>query len=279
MSTGFSKPLTFSRITPLIPYGYFVQWSVKANESGTYIFELYRSGSVEGPWEPISGPLTNQFSFIDTLTPPQGPTNYLYQKPNQLALGRRFFYRLVCVLPSGKNLTVIDDTDPDLSPLHAQQWRRATVDFGLSVKRQGMLVAVLKRRRWGVRCTRCTDKVTREIIRASCKICWGTAFDGGYWEPMLVYGLRQPASETTTITTEQNSDASLTRFRVPYLPQVEKDDLLISPKDNKRFLVDQQVQTEIGTVTIHQTVTAIELNHDHILYDFPVELQDKKPLI
>lgn len=281
MSTvGFVGTLALTRVTPLVPYGYFLQWALTGvKDDGPFLFTLYRSGSANGPWEQIAPTVTNQYAMVDGLAQPASLSRDVYQRPNQLALARRFFYRVVAALPDGRTLEVVEDTDPDLDALHAQQWRRATYDFNLAMRVQGVPIAVVKRRRWGARCRRCTDAKTREIIRAGCVACWGTAFETGYWTPMLVQGRRAPAQEATTIAPEQKSDASVTRVWLPYVPQVEKDDLLVFPRDNKRLIVDQQVQTEIGTVTVHQVVTAVELNHDHILYRFPVEIQDLKPLV
>ena len=280
MSTGFEGPFYLTRVIPITPRGFFLQWGFRsAKESGNYTFQVFRSGSAEGPWESISGVLTNQYSYVDSLVLPDGQTTDTYRRPNQLSLPRRFFYRVVTVTPSGTNYCVVDDTDPDLDPMHAQQWRRATFDFNLSMRRQGIPVVVLKRRRWGVRCTRCTDAKTKEIVRAACVTCWGTMFEGGYWAPMMVWGRRGVAQESTTNSPEQKSDASVTRIWLPYIPQVEKDDVLVFPRDNKRVLVDQQLQTEIGTVTVHQVVTAVEISHDHVLYRYPVDTKDLKPLV
>lgn len=280
MSTGFPTAFSLTRITPLIPYGYFLQWSLRSEKaSGEYKFVVYRSGSAAGPWERLSDPLTNQYSFVDDLKTPQAKSDDAYRRPNQLGLARRFFYRVVATLPDNRQLEVIDDTDPELDPLHAQQWRRATTDFMLAMRVQGVPIAVLKRRRWGVRCRSCSDSKTREIVRAACKSCWGTMFEGGYWSPMVVMGRRAPAQEATTTAPEQKSDASVTRIWLPYVPQVEKDDLLVFLRDNKRVVVDQQVQTEIATVTVHQVITGVEINHDNILYQYPVDLQNRRPMV
>jgi uncharacterized protein YbaR (Trm112 family) len=273
-------PLRFTRMTPLTPRGFFLQWSVTPTRaSGDYVFSVFRAGAPNGPWTRLAGPLANQYAFVDDLRTAADVTGDPYRSPTQFSLGRRFFYRVTCTTPAGQALEVVDDTDPDLDPLHAQQWRRANFDFNLSVRRQGIPIVVLKRRRWGVRCAKCTDPKTGEIVRAGCVESWGTAIVGGYWDPVLVWGQRSPAQQTTTVSPEQRSDSAVYEVKLPHAPLVERGDMLVCPRDNLRLEVDQQSQTEIGTVTVHQTVRAIEVNHDHLIYRFKVETQNLKPLV
>lgn len=275
------SPLAFERIVPITPYGFFLQWTLTtAKEAGDYVFHLYRSGSAVGPWEAVAGPLPNQYAYVDRLPPPADSGGAdLYRRANQLALMRQFYYRLRVVTPNGTVLEAVDDTEPPLGRLHAQQWRRATFDTNLALRKQGLRAAVVKRRRWGRRCLKCTDAKTREIVRANCPESWGTPIEGGYWDPVLVYARHAPSDNASTDTPEQRSDASYTRIWLPYAPSVEKDDLIVFVDENRRFLVDKQVRTEIGARTVHQVATAVELNHDHLLYRFPIDVASATPLV
>lgn len=280
MKEVFPGPFTVTKVTPLTPYGFHVQWALKtAKDSGAYTFEVFRSGSDQGPWESISGPLTNQYAFVDRLPQPEGTVYDQYRRANKLALSRYFVYRVVCTTPTKQILEAFGDTDPKLDYLHAQQWRRAVFDFRLAMRKQGVPIAVLKRRRWGVRCAKCVDMKTREQIRGACAACWGTGIVDGYWDPVLVMGRRAPTQSTTQTTPDQKVDSASVQVWLPPAPQVEKDDVLVFVRENRRVLVDRQVQTEIGTVVVHQVVVGAEINADNILYRLKVESQNLSPLV
>jgi hypothetical protein len=268
-----------TRILPLYPHGFFVQWDLTSTESGTFKFDLYRSGGAQGPWEPVSLGMVSQYAFVDRLPQPAGTQHDVVRRPNQLALMRSFFYRLVVTAPSGKTTEVVDDTEPPIDRKMMQYWRRATFDFDKTLKFTGVPTAVLKKRHWGLRCTKCVDRVTREVVRAACPECFGTRFDGGYWAPTLMR-LRMGVPNNVTLNSpEQKQDANSEQVYMRYFPHLERDDVIVTLRDNKRFVVDQQIETQIQTAVVHQVLSVLELTHDHIIHRLRVDADSVQPLI
>jgi hypothetical protein len=270
-------------IAPLYPDGFFIQWTLtNANESGAYVFDLYRSGGREGPWDVIATNLQNQYAFIDRFEVPEALTTEDVLRPNQLNQFREYAYKLVATSPSGAKAQVIDTNGPNFEGAlndrkMNQYWRKSVRDFRLTLKFNGTRCIVLKRKHWGTRCD-CVDKKTREIVRSSCKRCWGTGLVDGYWTPFATYARRNVSSNASAITPEAKSDSNDVKFWMPDYPSLEADDIIVFLKDNTRWRVDQGTQTQIRLQDVHQVVSAQALDHGHIIYRLPVDTSQIHPL-
>jgi hypothetical protein len=268
--------LRIINITALDPDGFFIQWVLdNAQESGTYTFSIYRSGGSAGPWEPLAENITDTYAFKDTFTAPHPATTYNVVRPNQLNLFRTFFYRVVAKSPSGVIAEFIEELDPrkdnTIEDLKMAQYRRHTrFKFLRTLRLNGTPIVILKRRRWGVRC-KCVDKISREIVRSSCRECWGTGFIGGYWSPIKTNARRSVSPNSSAVMPEGMHDSNDVRIWLPDFPSLEKEDVIIFLKDNSRWLVDVVTSTQIRLIEVHQVATIVALDKSHILYRFPVD--------
>jgi len=273
--TPSGSSVQITRVLSVAPYGYFVQWTVRKPSSGSYRFTLLRSGGPNGPWEPVAVDLTDTYFCIDRFDAPGEPGS---RRPNQLALFRQFFYRLVMTDPAGQQDDDVADTDPRLDRNMMRAWRRATHDFDLTLRYHGRPCAILKRRRWGVRCPKCSDAVLREGIKSTCTVCWATGFVGGYWTPAIVQAHRLSGDLASQNTPEQRSDSNSTRVQLKHFPEVERDDVLVFLHDNRRFNIEKVSQPEISNRTTHQLCMTSELDHGSILYRLKVDTAEN-PLL
>ena len=264
--------------TALFPKGFLIQWTVQnVTESGIFSFSIYRSGGTNGPWEEVATNLTNQYAYFDNFEKPFVKTTENVLRPNQLNLFREYVYKIVCITPNLNTLEDINDNGPlfegNMNDLKMEQIaRKLRRDFRLTLKFNGTSCAFLKRRRWGTRCEECFDKKTKEIMRASCKKCWGTGLIGGYWDPILSVVRRNVGTNASAITPQQKSDSNDIQIWMPEIPQVEQDDLLIFFKDQKRYRLDQSTETEIRLGSVHQVISGQEIEHSDIRYKIPVNL-------
>ena len=275
--------IRLNAVAPLFPLGFFVQWDLSdANESGTYTFDVYRAGSLEGPWELVVGGLTNQYAYTDLLTVPTPLTNETSIRPNQLSLFHIFIYRVVVTSPSG----ITAEANLDNAPLQdeaindrrmLQYARKALRDFRLTLKFNGSRCIILKRRHWGTRCE-CVDKKTKEIVRSSCRKCWGTGIVTGYWAPYSTFIRRSAGTAASAVTPENKSDTSDSKFWMPDYPSVEADDVVVFMKENTRWRVDQSTSTQIRLQDIHQVVSAQSIDRGHIIYRYALDPRQIHPI-
>ena len=270
-------------VAPLYPDGFFIQWTLTdATESGTYVFDVYRAGGEEGPWDQIASGLTDQYAFIDKFVDPYPLTTKNVLRPNQLNLFRAYLYRVTVRAPSGAVAEDIDDTNPIREGLindqKMEQYRRKAIrDFRLTLKFNGTRCVILKRRHWGVRCV-CVDKKTKEIVRASCTKCWGTGLVDGYWKPITTYVRRNVTTNASAMAAEGKSDTNDAKFWMPDFPSLEVEDVVVFMKENSRWRIDQATQTQIRLQDVHQVISAQAYDRGHIIYRLPVDPTKINPL-
>ena len=207
------------------------------------------------------------------------PASLTVVPANDLTLYERHFYRLTCKTPSGLILKdIVESGDQRVTEPLNRYFRKNQRDFRLSLKFNGTPLLVMKRRWWGVRCPRCFDLITKKVVRADCSACWGTGFTGGYWTPTSTYGRRTVNANNSAITPDQKMDSNGVRFWLPDFPTLERDDILISLKTQRRYRVDEQVDTELQLVGVHQILTCQEIPKDHLLYRMKVQPDTVEPL-
>lgn len=271
MTTPSGISVSITRILAVQPYGMFVQWMVKKPvASGVYRFWIARSGGSAGPWEEVAADLQDKFCFIDRFDRPEDLVDGV-RRPNQLALLRQFYYRVQMLAPNGERDEYVTDADPPIDRKSAQHWRRALKNFQDTMRLTGRPCLVLKRRRWGKRCPKCTDAVLREPIKSSCIVCWGTGFEGGFWTPVLMRAHRSGAGDEQTNTPEGRSDTRAVTIKMQSYPDVERDDVVVFLVDRRRFLVDRVSIPEVMGNGTHQSIMATEIPALNIVQRFPIE--------
>jgi hypothetical protein len=276
--------IRIERITPIYPSKVFIQWSlINPTESGSYTFTIHRSGSTGGDWEVLLAGGQNIYNYIDDLT--DQPLHPDDGKVNLLSLQRQIYYRVTVVPPSGCVNQATSEPHA-LRPELKEAWlqglrRRLKYDEEILWKtHNGVWLIILKRRKWGTRCTTCYDPVTKAILEEHCPECWGTGFVNGYWDPVTTIGRIYPPSnidvQTTPRSTKESSNHLITLTDIPYL---EDQDLIIERDANKRFMVRRQTQTELKRRTVHQQVTASYIEHGAVEYEIPVDFRASPPII
>lgn len=269
----------FTFLSPLFPHGFFLQWKLDGTlENGTYTFDLYRSGGAEGPWEAVAVGLTNKYAFEDRFLAPIGQDGgAAYLRPNNFAFSRVFYYRLLIKSPSGIELEAKEESGTMIDGPTRGQYAAKVRDFRRGLLYNGMPLALLKRRTWGKRCPVCYDARTKEPTRGNCSTCYGTSFEGGFWDPTYLIGRRSGVSTRTQNAPENKADAAEFKVWIPDVPGMDQNDVIVCLKDRRRLRVDTQDQSEIRTAPVHQILTTVEIPHDHIIYRFPVDASLCKP--
>jgi len=271
--------IQITRLLPLFPRGVFLQWDlIDSTEVGSYSFEVYRSGSPEGPWEPLQLGGVDIYNYSDVL--PTTSTQAA-EAINQLSLTRGIFYRITATPPSGcdNRVEVVSVVEPRLDGPQRLLKRKILRDESLTFKKlNGVEIAVVKRMHWGPRCTKCWDKVSKAVTRANCATCFGTGFSPGYFAPVLTLGRRGTLPAAKQIAPQGVAEYRPTQVTILDAPKVEPDDVLVFLKDNKRFVVKAVIQTELKTVGVHQKLEVSELARSSVEYRLVVDPARIPPL-
>lgn len=264
--------IRIERTLPLSPRGVFLQWDLSdASATGTYLFDLFRSGSPEGPWTTLQSGAANIYNYADMfLTTPSSP--YLVEDLNQLSLVRGIYYKVTVTDPTGYITSAVSGVWPELSGMQRNIRRKIYRDETIMLRKlNGTKVAVLKRMHWGTRCTQCYDKYTRASTRGNCTTCYGTTFEPGYFAPVLTMARRSPLGIDVSVTEHGKTESSTGKVMLLDTPSVEPDDLLVFLQDNRRFIVNKVQPTEILLHTVHQSLVVTELARSGIEYRLTVD--------
>lgn len=281
--------LVITRTTPVYAplgrAGVFVQWDIEpagaalaqnlpASLGGsTVVFEVGRAGSPRGPFQVVATGLVNPY-FYDAHVPQATSAD---QARQGRALEQTVYY---CVraydvdLPGAFDVAIAQDIAPvgDTLP-KKQQLMRAKMqrDFALQMKvGDGILVAVLKPKHWGLRCTRCFERQTKLALDSDCPVCFGTGFTGGYHDPVVVRTRKGVTAVSTTLQTSGNIDVNGMPFWILDYPLLAKDDKLVELRTGRLHEIGRVTRTEMRGVPVHQRVEVSELARDNAAYRVPV---------
>jgi len=253
--------LEITRIIPIWPKRVYLQWLLRKPSLATgYVFNIFKSGSSEGPWEHIGVDLDDTYFFIDDSF----DANYTNRSPDLMSLNRAVYYKVTVSggLPAGTDSAeATKKMEAGLSQRHRGIHRKLQRDARIVLKKViGTEVAILKRKWWGTPCTTCVNS-TGQSSRAHCSVCYGTGIVDGYWAPVYGYAQRQRGVSPIMTQTQEAGKVDIHRIEVIMLniPEVEHMDILAFIRDGKRYVVESVIPTQIHTVHVHQELQVSEL--------------------
>ena len=267
--------LEVTRTFPMWPRRVIVQWVLRNPGSAMgFNFNVYRAGAPEGPWELLTETaLEDIFFYVDDAF----EADFLAGTPDLLAMSRSVYYKVTAQLattppaPDAPIYSVTKDADPWLDQRRLGIQRKLVRDAMISLKRVvGTEVALLKRRYWGTKCPNCLT-ATGMSARANCSTCYGTSFTGGYWDPVYSYAQLFSNPVTATLAIQGEKETRKTQALTANVPMLEKNDIVVFLRSNKRFIIEQKNATQIHNVEVHQELVVSELAPGSIEYAIAVD--------
>lgn len=138
-------------------------------------------------------------------------------------------------------------------------------------------------RRNGERCPDCWNFIESKRMKDSCDTCYGTGWEGGYWDPIPITFryLRIPTVGQLTIEPAPNYDA-LYQIQMVYHPSLLEGDVIVNGHNGDRYRVHTvELVTYRSSFPVFQNVVVVRVPVLDSLYSFPIprELFKKhKPL-
>lgn len=226
---------------------------------GVSLFPTHRHG-VRAEWDinprfqdPLPHSYQLQVSFVgvedeagwsDVGLPAGNPPFLEDDTPRHFGKLNRTHYRIKVTTPVGiyfSRPASVLDTFPDSE---SRAYYKNLVDawaLSLSAAQAGQDGFLLKRKLYGPRCEfGCLDHVTGEVTVTLCENCYGTGFDGGYFDPVpCVYAeLSQVASKDRLDQVRGTADKELrVRARMLARPQLFEQDIWVSRHNDTRWMV------------------------------------------
>jgi hypothetical protein len=225
-------------------------WEITDSTLDPHDFNWYveRSESPEGPWDPIAGPFSDRYIFLDG-------------RVNLLDRWRQLYYRLKSESKSDTtevaySTSVSQGPEPDLIAREIQLleqtvWREFT----------GRKCWVFPVRTFGRYCPSCMDVGiggTYRKLRSNCLICYDTQWAGGYLDPMEIYIQFDPSPVASQQIGTGETQQSNTTARLGNFPLLKPRDIIVE-SENRRWRVVQVASTQRLRSVVHQEITLHEI--------------------
>lgn len=247
----------------------YVQWTLEnpdASQTSALTFDVQRSGSAFGEWETVAQAVEGPV-YEDVLEDSSSDVVEI----NISSFRREIWYRVIANLDNGvqqvstpvdqmnNRATSYDHTPgvgivpredhttagrPNLfqaNPAFRKRLqlvqrsilRKAAINLRLF---SGIEMVLLKRRRFGPRCLTCYNGPTKQPLISKCKDCYGTGFQGGYWEPIIVSVLLRRNPTQMGVSIEGDVEVDVAQAHMLDFPRVEREDVLVN-LDNRDIWV------------------------------------------
>ena len=233
-------------------------------------FEVQRSETQAGPFEPVSPVLTNLFTYRDTY---EGYTSSKFRiifyrvKAFKLDDPSKFEYSPTDYVHENP----FDDTDtPYVDPV-VDVIRRNDLLLQHDRYRIGKPCIIYQKRSTGLRCS-CFDPITQRVTQSKCAICLGTGRVEGYYAGIDdIYVAFTSMPKQRMIQQFGDTEPGDTSCWMSNFPIVKPEDIIVNKLTNEHYLV-KRVRTSVHLVLSKQTIMVRKLNFDDIKTRLPFEM-------
>jgi len=252
-----------TQVLPVYPQYMHIQWTVDDREGHLGSVDILRATTPDGTFQEIASGLTSRiFTYHDTEAALHGFTT-------------RYWYAVRAtssINPSEKVISEPKTVEYALEGHRAKIARKARRDLRVQLEKlNGVPLLVIKKKRFGPRCPECYNLATGESVFSNCNTCFGTTYEGGYHEPIKVYGKLDPVVIQPTLGTSGISESAVTGLTIVDYPEVDNEDVIVELRTNRRFKVLRRMVTESSRVLVHQDLQVSELSRSAVEYNIPLE--------
>lgn len=236
-----------------------LSWKIADTQADVldYTFQVLRSESPEGPFDPLGRAFEDQYLFIDNTIKVEHRW-------------RKYFYKLRVTNKSDDSFEdfgpVTKEPDADLIALELRRHMQL-----LFKEYAGRRCWILPIRTFGQRCS-CWNVALQRSNRSGCVTCFDTGFVRGYMSPIESWMQIEPnakGEQNTAVGAQQQSN---TTARLAWYPPLKPRDVIIEG-ENRRWRVVSVAQTEHGRAPVHQEVQLHEIPPKDVEFKIPLELE------
>lgn len=233
-----------------------VYWKIRDTQEEVldYTFQILRSESQMGPFDPISPQFQDRFLFVDSALPPTHRNRMLFYKLRIRRLSDDVFEDSDAV-----------QKEPEVDLVTKEMQRFFQLQYQEFLGRRCWLLPV---RTFGQRCENWNAVLDKHVV-SGCKSCYDTSFLRGYLAPIEVYAQLDPVTKATQITATGPTHQNNTTVKMGIFPRVKPFDIIVEP-ENKRWRVVDVSNVENVRVPVFQQFTVHEIPPRDIEYDIEI---------
>lgn len=221
-----------------------------------YTFQVLRSESPEGPFDPLGTAFEDQYVFIDNTVKVENRW-------------RKYWYILRVTHKASGDVqdteSIAREPDADLVTLELRRHMQL-----LFREFNGRRCWILPARTFGQRCA-CWNTTLGKVTTSNCATCFNTGFVRGYLSPIESWVQIEPSAKSEQQSAVGGQQQSNTTAKVAWYPTLKPRDIIIEG-ENRRWRVVTVSQTEHGRATVHQELQLHEIPPKDVEYRIPLEL-------
>jgi len=188
-----------------------------------------------------------------------------------------FYYRVKLVTPLA---IYYSETVSAYKNLQFRDWRLARDVIRKETLRHNKYTSLtgflLKRKRYGSRCTACTDYLTDEVTNSDCTVCKGTGLLQGYFAAVpsfLEIALHQQREEMDNVqAVGTKKDMVFQNCRMLGDPVPDSYDVFVDSGSDRRFIIHEIISAaEMRGYPVATNVNVRQANFSDIVYSIPME--------
>ena len=196
--------------------------------------------------------------------------------------GYDVMYRVRMVIPLSTGECLVYKSEPvgTFGRLDKSDWLKARDiirrEYLQQQKIEGTRGFLLKRKKFGVRCQRCTDWDTKEVTDSNCPSCYGTGLVGGYYAGIEYWmTLQSNWGRRLTVAAEPRGTHDSGAYRLArciFYPPIDTRDIWVRADNDARYIIDNY--TAIAEMRGLPLVVMAQIRlapASDVIYNVPIE--------
>jgi len=248
-----------------------VAWEVP-DDWGNCVFNVYTSQTEAGPFQLLTSQPISDVKLFDS-------TAQEYRKFD------RGYYVVEAILLDRRSVSIKSPAASWKPSQRAWVGLRAVEiqrrEYWLLSKFNGIKSYLFRKRNFGPRCPECWSYEHETVLKDNCKTCFGTGFEGGYWEANPLYINYEPTSNDNLKTYFGIFEPNQIGAWTISFPEMRPDDIIIRTGDWNIYRVEKLGATELQGNQVRQLLQLSQLAKSDIenvlitknIPEFPSELQ------
>lgn len=226
-----------------------LQWKIPESWGNCKFHVYYWPGGEEGYIRLTSTPITNLFyKNVDARD---------YSKFENSSA-----YVVEAILPSGQTVRSSPTTNGykrrgKIEKIANEIQRR---EYLLLTKFAGIKSYLFKRRQFGERCPRCWNKDLEKVMDDRCPVCFGTSWNGGYFDPVPLFVQYESTPNIRTRDIQGRMEPNAIGAWTISVPEINPEDVIVRTGDYDVYIVTSMTPTELQTQTVKQNLALTQLS-------------------
>lgn len=219
-------------------------------------FVIFRSNGPNGPWDEVGVAEEGTFQYTDLTVLSAGVHRNYYYVIRAASISKKGFR---------DSAPFVLEHDPDHIALELV--RKKNVYLRVN---GGVSLAVLIKKTWGSKCSRCYNQEKKLPSDPDCPSCFGTGFTGGFMRPVFVPGLLNPPKKVI-VDAGMEFDPSAVYGELSNNPILQVKDVIVDRKMNIRYTVENITPTSRRMHLVSQILTLLRVDENSILYTIAIQ--------